>query len=68
MTDKIKCPECRSQNIIDIVFGYPTARTLEEAEKGSIHLGGCEVTGNDPTRFCRDCGMEFLKKRRFNVK
>lgn len=59
-----ECPKCKSENNVKIIYGYPTAQTMKEAEKGSIHLGGCEVTGNDPTRFCKDCGKEFLKKKR----
>lgn len=58
-----ECPRCKSKNIIDIVYGFPNQKALKEAEKGKIHLGGCEVTENDPNRFCRDCLKEFRKRK-----
>lgn len=57
-----ECPKCKSENNIKIIYGYPTKKTLKEAEKGLVYLGGCEVTENDPNRFCKDCGNEFLKE------
>lgn len=54
-----ECPRCKSKNNVEIVYGYPSKKALKEAEKGSIHLGGCEVTENDPNRFCKDCLKEF---------
>jgi len=59
-----ECPRCKSENNIPILYGYPTAKALKEAKQGKIFLGGCEVTENDPTRFCRDCGTEFQQRRK----
>lgn len=56
-----ECPNCRSKNIIDIVYGYPTAKAMKEAEKGKIHLGGCCVGLNDPQWYCKSCKKEFGK-------
>jgi len=55
------CPKCKSNNIIPIMYGYPTYEAFEEAEKGNIKLGGCEVIiGCDmPDRFCKDCEHEW---------
>lgn len=58
----IKCPKCGSQNIVKIIYGYPTAKTMKKAEKGKIKLGGCCISENDPTRHCKDCGKNFLKR------
>jgi len=58
-----ECPRCKSKNIIPIVYGYPNQRGMQEAEKGKIHLGGCEVDENNPTHFCRDCLKEFGKRK-----
>lgn len=60
--EKGECPRCKSKNIIDIVYGYPTAKAMKEAEKGKIHLGGCCVSPDNPIHYCKDCGKEFLKR------
>lgn len=43
------------------MYGYPTHDAFEEAEKGNIKLGGCEVFigGGQPDRFCKDCETEW---------
>ena len=58
---KCICPKCKSNNIIPIMYGYPTHEAFEEAEKGNIKLGGCEVFigGGQPDRFCKDCEHEW---------
>jgi hypothetical protein len=55
------CLKCGSHNTVDIVFGYPTKQTLKKAERGEIHLGGCEITNNDPLWYCQDCKRKFGK-------
>lgn len=37
------CPKCKSNNVIPIMYGYPAPEAMEEAEKGNLKLGGCEV-------------------------
>jgi hypothetical protein len=54
-----KCPNCGSANVIRIIYGLPTAEAGSLAEKGKIKLGGCCITGNDPTHYCTDCKCEF---------
>jgi DNA-directed RNA polymerase subunit RPC12/RpoP len=58
------CPRCGSRDVIPILYGYPLPETMEAAERGEIELGGCCVTGNDPTLKCRACGEEFGGRRR----
>lgn len=58
-----ECERCKSENIVEIIYGYPTKKTLIRAEKGEIELGGCEITEADPTRFCKSCGKKFRKRR-----
>lgn len=55
------CPKCKSNNIIPIMYGYPAPEAVEEAEKGNLKLGGCEVFigGGQPDCFCKDCGYEW---------
>jgi len=57
-----ECPRCKSKNIIDVVYGYPMAKTMKEAEQGKIFLGGCEVSEDNPNKYCKDCLNLFLKR------
>lgn len=33
------CPNCKSNNIIPIMYGMPAPEAFEEAEKGNLKLG-----------------------------
>ena len=36
------CPDCKdSKVVIKILYGKPTQKAIDEAEKGLIKLGGC---------------------------
>ena len=55
------CPRCGAfAPMLPIVFGLPMAETFEAAERGEIALGGCVVTGEDPTHQCTACGQEVI--------
>ena len=49
------CPECGSKDTLPIVFGYPDDKLGELAGLGLVVLGGCIVSGEDPTHTCREC-------------
>jgi len=52
------CPQCRSnQQVIRIVYGRPGPGLQEEAEKGTVMLGGC--TPKDEKSFCKNCQTKF---------
>ena len=34
------CPKCKSNMIIDIVYGFPSEGMSDEADKNKIALGG----------------------------
>jgi hypothetical protein len=40
---KPKCPLGHSNNIVPTIYGKPFDKTRQKANKGLIHLGGCEV-------------------------
>lgn len=70
------CPKCNSAEIIPILYGMPTYETFEEAEKGNIKLGGCEVFGGIPDKYCKACKHEWslddfmakhIKKLRYKI-
>lgn len=54
---KAKCPECKSANRTEIIYGLITdMREIEEQlAREEIVLGGCIVTGNDPKWECNEC-------------
>ncbi len=61
------CPQCGSQRVVPIVYGYPAPETARRAEAGEIRLGGCCITDHDPTWHCEDCDYawgEELRERR----
>jgi hypothetical protein len=35
------CPKCKSNMIIDIIYGLPSEEISEEADSNKIALGGC---------------------------
>ena len=51
------CPECRSREVIPIVYGLPS---VEVAERDGIELGGCIVDPESPRWRCRGCGEGFV--------
>jgi len=57
-----KCPECSSNKLANILYGYPinSPELMEKIGQGKIVLGGCVVTGSDPDWKCIDCGAELF--------
>ncbi len=41
---KCRCPKCKSENVVPIMYGYPSPEAFEEAEKENIKLAGCVET------------------------
>lgn len=41
---KRKCPEGHTNNIIPIVYGFPTEKMMRKAKNGKVKLGGCNTT------------------------
>ena len=59
------CPKCKSNMIIDIVYGFPTKKMLEDASKNKINLGGHEISENNLEKKCKSCGHEFRQLEKF---
>ena len=55
------CPACGSPRIARILYGLPDfSKDLEEAlSEGTVTLGGCVVTGDDPEWECLACGQKI---------
>lgn len=59
--DGSRCPVCGAVGR-PIVFGLPGPDLFEAAERGEVLLGGCCVTGDDPTHGC-DAGHSWRDPR-----
>ncbi len=56
---KYICPKCKSNEVIDIVYGYPAPETLQSWFKKEIELGGCIVRDDNPRHKCKKCGHQW---------
>lgn len=58
---RITCPNCSSSNTCRILYGLAdyTPKLESDLAKGSVYLGGCEVTDDDPNRHCNECELDF---------
>jgi DNA-directed RNA polymerase subunit RPC12/RpoP len=54
-----KCPECGSTTALrKYIYGMPDG----PVDESKYLIGGCCITGNDPTYECIDCGHQIFKK------
>ena len=53
------CPECKSNDVVDIVYGYPTDDTLQSWFRKEIELGGCIIGNEKPTHKCHKCNHQW---------
>jgi len=57
-----KCPSCGSKNILSILYGKPTKEMMRRAARGEVKLGGCNLSIDNPNRYCGMCGGCWLDK------
>ena len=54
------CPNCDSDKVIPIVYGFPTEETFERERNGELITGGCTIyDGLSPKWHCKRCGQEW---------
>lgn len=57
------CPTCGSKRVLEIVYGLPNEKLLEDAKKGKVRLGGCMVPSDNPPQYlCEKCNQEWTKE------
>jgi hypothetical protein len=58
-----KCPKCGSEKIARILYGLPSfSESLRiRINNNEVVLGGCCITGNDPSWKCIDCSTVIFK-------
>ena len=63
MLDEVKCPECGSDNIAEVLYGMPAFSEELQARinAGEVVLNGCEIVLGDPMYpfECQNCGFRF---------
>ena len=58
---QIECPFCGKRHTIPIRYGMPSYEAFLEEQAGKIRLGGCEISVDNPSRYCKDCRKSFGK-------
>ena len=58
MTSK-KCPQCKSHNIIKLIWGYPSQELIENKNHKKFELRGCVVDFDSKKWKCNDCLNEW---------
>jgi hypothetical protein len=59
---KKQCPECKSENVIPIHYGYiDNPDAVERIKKEEFATGGCYIDEDSPKWQCRYCSNEFGK-------
>ena len=58
-----KCPYCGSIELWKYLYGEPTY----DYDKNKYILGGCEITGNQPTHKCKKCGKDIYPDTNFKM-
>jgi isocitrate lyase len=56
---KYTCPQCDSEDVVDIVYGYPSEQTLQSWFKKEIELGGCIIQDENPRHKCKKCEHQW---------
>jgi len=52
------CPRCRENDqVIPILYGFPTHDAFLKADRGEVYLGGCEITPY--SHYCKRDDREF---------
>ena len=56
-----RCPICKLNNILNIVYGYPDSELSKSESAGKLILGGCCAETDDPDWQCADCHTSLYK-------
>lgn len=61
------CPNCKNK-MVKIVYGLPSSELFRKAEKGEIHLGGCDVSDVNPKYYCSSCKRSYYEDMKTYIK
>ena len=59
--ENLRCPECGSNNIAEILWGLPafTDELKKSLDEGKVVLDGCCISDDDPRCQCNECMSTF---------
>lgn len=59
------CPNCGHRQVARILYGLPRldVRLEQQLQAGTITLGGCCVSDDDPVWECLDCGQQVHRRK-----
>lgn len=57
---RVRCNECGSSELLQIVYGYPSEEYIEKSIKDEIILGGCTI--NDAIEVLQNYDLQIRKK------
>jgi ribosomal protein L37AE/L43A len=56
---QLNCPNCGSDRVMPIVYGFPSPALLDMAMQRFIAIGGCTVDGSESLWACDTCHHEW---------
>lgn len=59
---KSTCPKCKMKEAVEILYGYPSAETLNAWHNKEIELGGCVISRELLNRKCMNCSYQWKTK------
>jgi hypothetical protein len=59
-----KCPNCGGQPLVPIVYGFPSEFMMQLSQRGVLELGGCVISGDDPSFRCPTCRHDVWRDGR----
>ena len=62
MESPSRCPRCRSDEVVPIVYGMLSPELVEESRAGRVALGGRVVFPESPEWRCVACGLEWREE------
>jgi len=57
---KKKCPDCnKTDQVVPILYGYPSESMGIKTQKGEAVLGGCIIEDDSPNWYCKRDEIRF---------
>lgn len=54
-----ECPKGHSDEVVPIIYGYPSEEDFKNSDSGKVVLGGCELPENPKKYWCKKHKTEF---------